>query len=389
MIGRKPPHICHKPYEPCADVQLSWANGAIMKTAVGLAVMAFLILTGLDAASAPIAPTISPATDGIFAAFKTHPLVGLSEWHGLAQELDFYVTLLRDPRFAAEVGNIVLEVGDASQQAVIDRYVNGEQVPYTELRKVWSDAVGWYPTVYYAGSINIYSTVREVNAKLPPDKRIKVWLGEPPVDWTAIKTRDDYAPLEKLRDSYPAELVSREILAKNKKALIIYGGGHFGLYPGLPNLRNMLDAGDPGALFVISAYVGYAQKDCAARFERHMKDWAAPSLATPIRGSTLEADIWRPGCNPQTRPPDMKDEMFETSGRNYLGLTSDALLYLGPRKSLVYGPRALDIILDLVPRRGEPPIDLAHRPTARAAEYRAQCASAIFSRLTIPPRAAG
>jgi hypothetical protein len=319
----------------------------MLKVLPRIAVMGFLVLMGISLdASALSPPRISPATDGIFAAFKTHPLVGMGEWHGLAQALDFYVALLRDPRFAAQVGNIVVEVGDSSQQAVIDRYVNGEQVPYTELRKVWSDAVGWYPTVTWAGSINIYATIREVNAKLPPDKRIKVWLGEPPIDWAAIKTREDYAPLEKLRDSYPAEMISREILGKNKKALLIYGVGHFGIYPD-PNLRSLLDASHPGALFVVSPYVGYAQKDCAARFERHIKDWAVPSLVEPIKGSVLEADVWRPGCNAFTRPPKVTDALYETSGRNNLGLTSDALLYLGPRKSLVYGPRALDIILDL------------------------------------------
>jgi hypothetical protein len=313
-----------------------------------IAVMAFWILAvlSLGAASALSPPRVSSATDGIFAAFKTHPIVGLGEWHGLAQELDFYVTLLRDPRFATEVGNIVVEVGDASQQAVIDRYVNGEQVPYAELRKVWSDAVGWYPTVIWAGSINIYATIREVNAKLPPDKRIKVWLGEPPIDWAAIKTREDYASLEKLRDSYPAEMVSRKILGKNKKALLIYGVGHFGIYPE-PNLRSLLDTGHPGALFVVSPYVGYAQKDCAARFERHIKSWPTPSLATPVRGSTLEKDIWRKGCNAFAKPKNLPEAQFDISGPNNLGLNSDALLYLGPRKGLVTGPRALDLILDL------------------------------------------
>src|ERR1700741_4452960 len=99
--------------------------------------VASLCLT-LAAFAAP-PPKVVNAADGIFAAFKTHPLVGLGEWHNLAQELDFYVVLLRDPRFARDVGNIVLEVGDAAQQAVIDRYVNGGNVPYPELRKVWAD----------------------------------------------------------------------------------------------------------------------------------------------------------------------------------------------------------------------------------------------------------
>src|SRR3954465_1404755 len=91
-------------------------------------------------------PKITNAADGIVSAFLSHPLVGLGEWHGLAQELDFYAVLVRDPRFANDVGNIVLEMGDASQQAVVDRYVNGENVPYNEIRKVWSDTVGAFPT---------------------------------------------------------------------------------------------------------------------------------------------------------------------------------------------------------------------------------------------------
>jgi len=291
-------------------------------------------------------PKVVKAEDGIFDAFKTHPLVGLGEWHGLAQMLDLYVALLRDPRFAKDVGNIVLEVGDAAQQGVIDRYVNGETVPYTELRKVWSDTVGWFPTVTYAGSINIYSTIRDVNAKLPPEQRIKVWLGEPPIDWSKIKTKADWDPLVVQRDTYPAQLIETEILAKGKKALLIYGTGHFGRYPDPPNLRALMDRAHPGALFTVTPYVGYAQKDCAARFERHIKGWPTPSLVTPIRGSTLEKDVWRKGCNAYAKPKEQADEIFNNSGPNNLGLNLDALLYLGPRKEMVFGPRDPDILLD-------------------------------------------
>lgn len=146
-----------------------------MKRLLSAIILLLLGCTGPVAAAPPA--KVGNAADGIFEAFGSHPLVGLAEWHGLAQELDFYAALLRDPRFAAEVGNIVLEVGDAAQQAVIDRYVGGEDVPYTELRKVWSDTVGWSPTVIFAGSINLYATIRAVNQALPPEKRIKVWLG--------------------------------------------------------------------------------------------------------------------------------------------------------------------------------------------------------------------
>jgi hypothetical protein len=136
------------------------------------------------------------------------------------------------------------------------------------------------------------------------------------------------------------------LLAKKKKALVIYEVGHFGINPSRPTLRMLIDSKSPDALFLVTPVLGYAQEDCVARFSPHMAGWAVPSLITPVRGSTLEGDLWRPGCNPQTRPPDMPEEMFDASGRNYLGLNSDALLYLGPRRSLVFGPRSLDIILD-------------------------------------------
>lgn len=306
---------------------------------------AVAVLGVMSSAAAAPPPKVVNAADGIFAAFDGHPLVGLGEWHGLAQELDFYSTLLRDPRFAAQVGNIVLEVGDAAQQSVIDRYVAGEDVPYTELRRVWADTVGWFPTVTGIGSINLYATIREANRTLPPESRIRVWLGEPPIDWAAIKTKEDWMLLVKQRDTHPAGLIEREILAKGKKALVIYGTAHLGLYPDYENIRALLDKDHPGALFTVTPYVGYGQKDCAVRFERHIRKWPVPALVSPIRGTALEKDIFRKGCNAFVQA-DTPDAAFEMSGRNNLGLNNDALLYLGPRASLLKGPSDPDIYLD-------------------------------------------
>lgn len=178
--------------------------------------------------SAPSAPVVQPAIDGILAAFTQRPIVGLGDEHGVAQQQDFYAALVRDPRFARDVGNVVVEFGGALHQAVIDRYVAGEAVPYLELRKVWTDTVGWVPTVRHIGFVNFFAQVRAVNQTLPPAARIKVWLGEPPIDWSTIRRRSDLNPISVQRDSYPAQLIVEQILAKNKKALVIYGGAHFG-----------------------------------------------------------------------------------------------------------------------------------------------------------------
>ncbi len=299
-------------------------------------VTALLLIIGSPAFAEPPAPKVMSATDGIFEAFKTHPLVGLGEMHGLAQEFEVYFALVRDPRFAAEVGNIVLETGSASHQATIDRYVNGDYVPYVELRKVWADTVGVSPAVTGLGAIRLYAAVRIANSKLPTDRRIKVWLGEPPIDWPSIKSKAQWERLAEQRDSHPAELARREILAKGKKALLIYGVGHFGVYP-IPTLRMILDKTNPGSLFVIAPYVGYAQKDCATRFERHVTGWKAPTAA-------LEADIWRKECDAFNKVPVAGGE---TSSRNNVGLTADALLYMGPRASLLQDGTDPDILMDL------------------------------------------
>jgi hypothetical protein len=305
-------------------------------------------------------PKIVNAADGIFAAFKTHPVVGIGEWHGLAQELDFYSTLVRDPRFASVVGNVVVETGDAAQQAVVDRYVNGENVPYVELRKVWADTVGFFPTVIALGSINFFGAIRTINQSLPPGKRIKIWLGDPPIDWSKINTKADWLPIQEQRDSFPEHAIEQEILAKGKKTLVIYGGAHLGVYPGgswlppdirHPNLRALLDASHPGALYVISLYVGYADADCTTTIEeKHLKNVSVPSLIYPIRGTSLEPDLLKPGCTPYAKVADEPQEEFDDDTSNYVGLHSDALLYLGPRKSFLTSPNVTDSYFDFAYR---------------------------------------
>jgi hypothetical protein len=309
-------------------------------------VLATLFGLSSQALAAPPPPTVINAVDGILGAFHTHPLVGLGEIHNWAQELDFYSVLLRDPRFAREVGNIVLEVGDAAQQGTVDRYVNGEDIPYAELRKVWSDNVGWFPTVTPIGSINIYPIIREVNMKLPPEERIKVWLGEPPIDWPKIKTKADWDPIEAQRDSYPVALIDREILSKNKKALVIYGTDHFAVFPDRQNIRALLDRTHPGAFFVIFPFMGYADKTCAAqlgKFSRHLR---GPVLLSPVRGTSLEKDLYRPGCGAFVRPPDMTKAEYEVRVPNDAGLNGDALLYLVPRDQMLQGHMSPDMYLD-------------------------------------------
>jgi hypothetical protein len=312
-------------------------------------------------------PRVQPAIDGIIGAFASHPLVGMDDNHGLAQEEDFYAALVRDPRFAKEVGNVVVEFGGAAAQPIIDRYVNGEPVPYSELRKVWTQVVGWIPTVTGLGYMNFYAQVRAANLTLPPEQRIHVWLGEPEIDWTKIKAQADIVTILGTRESHAADVIKREILAKNKKALVIYGGAHLDRAMGAGTVISLVEQEYPNSFFVVSPYAGYMEKACSDTIEKRFQGWPMPALATPLRDGALANQLMQNDCHflPQgalsgmtiTLPPsataeqqaqarDRMQQLTERTERMISGVDSDALLYLGPATSLTRTPTDPDIYLD-------------------------------------------
>ena len=76
------------------------------------------------------------AISGILDAFRTHQIVALGEGrHGNNQSHAVRLALIRDPRFATVVNDIVVEFGSSRYQGVMDRFVSGGEVSYAELRK--------------------------------------------------------------------------------------------------------------------------------------------------------------------------------------------------------------------------------------------------------------
>jgi hypothetical protein len=293
------------------------------------------------------APAVTSAADGILTAFQDHPLVGVGDFHGLAQEEDFYASLVRNKRFAREVGNVVVEFGDAAQQDTIDRYLSGEYVPYEQLRKVWEDNVGWIPTVTALGYIDFYAQVRAVNLGLPPDQRIHVWLGDPPIDWSKIKTQKDFLALLDQRNTYPAEIINSQILAKKRKALVIYGAFHF---YGARSLRTLVEDHQPGAFFLVTPYTGFEEKTCSDALEQTTRDWPLPALAAPVRGSRLEVPLSASGCHVLPlgpNPSEAEKQNREDSENQASGVSGNALLYLGPATSLTQSAHSPDTYIDL------------------------------------------
>src|ERR1051326_6751099 len=110
-------------------------------TAIGMTlfVIACSLATNQSHASKPSgsSPTPEPAIPAILAAFDTYDVVAMNAGHGLKDLDAFILALIRDPQFPDRVNDIEVECGNSLYQPVLDRFIAGMDVPFTEVRKAW------------------------------------------------------------------------------------------------------------------------------------------------------------------------------------------------------------------------------------------------------------
>ncbi|HEU4926920.1 MAG TPA: hypothetical protein VFT24_07720 [Vicinamibacterales bacterium] len=273
------------------------------------------------------------AISGILDAFRTHHIVALGEGiHGNNQAHAVRLALVRNPRFATIVNDIVVEFGSSKYQTVMDRFIRGDDVPYAELRKAWQDTTtqhaGWDLPIYE----EFFRAVRDVNASLPGDRQVRVLLGDPPIDWSTVRTHEDVGRWLALRD-HVVDVIKREVLPANRRALVLYGDGHLRRYskwrgsagPAHPTMLNRIEAEGTRAISIWT--------NTTVELERMQKDissWPIPSL-TMVRGTRLGALDFKYFAGMETDPPTTMEEQY------------DAVLYLGPVSSITFSelPAAL------------------------------------------------
>jgi hypothetical protein len=192
-----------------------------------LGIAALLLLTGGQDTAARQEPPAGRAVPraaiaAIVEAYRQYRIVGLGDAHGNQLGEAFQLALVRDPGFRAVVNDIIVESGNSRHQELADRFIRGENVAPDALRPIWLDT-----TQQQAASLEVpelFTTVRTLNASAPPDQRLRILLGEPPIEWERMKTADDYKAWDdgpaSSRDAFAAGLVRREVLAKNRRALV-------------------------------------------------------------------------------------------------------------------------------------------------------------------------
>jgi hypothetical protein len=306
-------------------------------------------------------PNISavPATpmdpvSGILAAFEKHSIVALGEGaHNNEQAHSFRLSLIRDPRFAATVNDIVVEFGAAQNQGTIDRFVNGEDVSDSDFKKIWLDTTQPFPVWDVPIYEEFFRAVRAVNMSLPKDKRLRVLLGDPPVDWDNY-TRD-YD-----RDGHAAELIKKEVLTKNRRALVIYGDFHFFRrqptmvdikdgkeWPRIPNIPSLVARVEQQSGIKVYTIRTYTEGGNLATLQPEAKSWPAPSFIR-LKGTLLGAQtfgFFLPGPVLAMSPDGVEHEL-KVLPEFAMEEQFDALLYLGPFSSITTSKLAASLCLD-------------------------------------------
>jgi hypothetical protein len=173
------------------------------------------------------------AIDILFGTAEKLDMLALGESHWSLPEHHFLKELLLDPRFPKVFPTIIVEFGNALYQGTIDRYLTGENVSSRDLNMVWQDTTmprAWDSPLY----AEFFDTVREVNKRLPQIKKLRVFLGDPPIDWSKVKNAAEFKKFMD-RDAFYAEVMARN--CGRERCLLICGSEHFHWKDPLANLR--------------------------------------------------------------------------------------------------------------------------------------------------------
>jgi hypothetical protein len=274
------------------------------------------------------------------AAFATHDLVALGDFHHDPQLHGLRMELISDPRFPDIVRDVVFEFD--GPQDLLDLYTDGADVTSEELRAASTGAI--FSAMWDHGPVyrEFFAAIRDLNTKLTPEQRVRVVLATP--EEPTMKSE--------------AASIRRETVTKGRKALLVIGAMHFPRKPlfwpisdrefanfifNHPSSVSTITHLEAAGVSVFSIYP--AASDLVSRVQPDIARWATPALA--IVANT------RVGAEPFSRfaPTDVLLTVPDADGDgehlervtpdpSRSGLTEeqfDALLVLAPSPELPFG----------------------------------------------------
>jgi hypothetical protein len=264
-------------------------------------------------------PQVENASTAMIRLFQTHQIVMFGETHGNKQEYEWLCKLVKTPGFADRVDDIVVEVGNSLYQKSVDRYIAGENVPIKQVQKAWRNAIGAVGPVSPVYGW-FYKAVRESNLQQRGGHKIRLLLGDPYGDWDKIKNAEDLGPYLAHRDQWYAQVVKDEVLARNHRALLIMGAGHFLRRNGPGAVEQAIRAaGVRSYLVVLGTNVICGYDDLDPRFDA----WPVPAIV-PLSGNWVGDLAAMPVLTGGIVAPNSLK----------MADVADAMLYAGQRDSL-------------------------------------------------------
>jgi hypothetical protein len=160
--------------------------------------------------------------------FKTHDIVFLGEYHRIRHDAELVQALI--PRlYSAGVHNLGFEFAPFEDQADLDRLLTASGYDEALARKILFHGM---PTWGYREYLDIYRAAWQVNHSLPPGAprfRVVNLMYRP--EWSVLQGERTPDVMSRVwykgdPDAYMAQVVLREFVAKNEKALVYCGIHH-------------------------------------------------------------------------------------------------------------------------------------------------------------------
>lgn len=299
----------------------------------------------------PLAPV-----NAVLDALRSNQVVGLGLGaHNNLQGHAFLLSLIRHREFPGTGTDLVVECGNARYQDTMDRFVAGEDVAFDVLRRTWQDTTQPHSGCDVPIHEELYRTVRSLNASRPAAQHVRIVLGDPPMDWESPTAKEDRDELMTMRVSHPAQLIQRDVLAKGRRALVVYGQMHLQR----KQLASNYDMSHPLAHTIVSLLEGAGIKvftvwgNARADLETlqpTIAGWPRPSVAY-VRGTLLGAkdfEFFYGSAISRFAVIDGKPVPVPSDQWRSLAMEEqfDALLYLGPPSTMTTATIPLSLCAD-------------------------------------------
>jgi hypothetical protein len=169
--------------------------------------------------------------DYVISCFENHDIVFLGEYHRIKHDVELIHNLI--PRlYEHGVHNLGIEFADYQDQERIDRLITAPEYDESLARQIQFDH---WPFWGYREYVDIFKVAWQVNRNLPPDApKFRVVGLNGRSDWSHVWTEEDCRNPEVMKKVWPygdsdehmAKIILKELVDKNRKALIYSGMYH-------------------------------------------------------------------------------------------------------------------------------------------------------------------